>query len=673
MTKNSRLSFALAILILLMGAALRLIQLNELPPGLSTQEVTDLRLAQNVRQGNVQVFFDLGGEGRETLYPAVLATSGSLLGTGPVLYAALSFWAGMITLSIVFAVTRRLYGDLAGLGALSLLAFSWWPVLLSRMVGRETLLPLLVSVVLLCLALGLPAYWRHRGYNTQTAAFAGLGVAIAMGVYLHPAGIVVAVMALVMVLYYLLRGKPRPNDAMRRAIGFTLIVSLILIIPYLTSVLQTPGFSGWDRLVGGLTADSTPLPERAARALLSLGLTGEQNPQYNPPGRPLFDPISALILIFGVAVAIRSARKLRYTLLLVALVMLAPLSLLAPNNPSWLAISVLLPVLAMSYGLGLSALGGVLRQRRLAYAVALILAVFNAGWLVTTIYGDWARSPEVRSAYNARVAELAQHIDQTGDSVPTLICSGDVTEPGSRSGISNARLLTLLVHNPATIDRFLDCATGLIFVEGGANQELILPNRNRLSPIDPALERWLTLGTSNNRGDIISMMVENSLADQTGLFTTSAPVYPEPEVANADAPLLPPIRFENNLTFLGYEVPGDSFRPGGIVPVVSYWRVDGTLPADLILFAHVYTDMAAPPIANRDAISVVPQQLQARDIFMQVHYIQLPETLPPRGYTVAIGAYRQLSATRLSVLSEPDSQPLGTRLILFPIEVIAND
>src|SRR5690606_16471942 len=106
------------------------------------------------------------------------------------------------------------------------------------------------------------------------------------------------------------------------------------------------------------------------------------------------------------------------------------------------------------------------------------------------------------------------------------------------------------------------------------------------------------------------------------LFTTMAPVRLDPQASPGSDPLLPPVRLEGNLTFLGYERLVNEIQPGGILPVVTYWRVDGILPIDLTLFAHLYDDLGAAPLANQDSISVVPSQLTDRDIFLQVHFIQ---------------------------------------------------
>lgn len=134
----------------------------------------------------------------------------------------------------------------------------------------------------------------------------------------------------------------------------------------------------------------------------------------------------------------------------------------------------------------------------------------------------------------------------------------------------------------------------------------------------------------------------------------------------------PRCRLENNLTFLGYVPVMTRVKPGGVLPVVTYWRVDGMLPPDLVVFSHLYGDLGAAPLANLDSISMRPISLAQRDVFMQVHLLRLPETLPERTYDIAVGAYRTQSLQRLQVLLEPDLRPAGTRLILYSVEVTSN-
>lgn len=94
-------------------------------------------------------------------------------------------------------------------------------------------------------------------------------------------------------------GRPRLTDPIRRSIGFTALLVLIFVVPYLLSAMNLPHLSGAVRLVSGLTSDPTPVWERAFNSVMGLGLLGDSNPAVNIPGRPFTDPISALIIGLG--------------------------------------------------------------------------------------------------------------------------------------------------------------------------------------------------------------------------------------------------------------------------------------------------------------------------------------------------------------------------------------
>jgi hypothetical protein len=56
---SNRVGFALAAALLLLAAGLRLWQIESLPPGFHPQEITDIRITESVRSGNVAVFYNL--------------------------------------------------------------------------------------------------------------------------------------------------------------------------------------------------------------------------------------------------------------------------------------------------------------------------------------------------------------------------------------------------------------------------------------------------------------------------------------------------------------------------------------------------------------------------------------------------------------------------------------
>ena len=160
------------------------------------------------------------------------------------------------------------------------------------------------------------------------------------------------------------------------------------------------------------------------------------------------------------------------------------------------------------------------------------------------------------------------------------------------------------------------------------------------------------------------------LADRAGEFTTMAPVWYDPDFAGEAVPVPAPIRFGENLTFLGYQPNVERlYLPGETVDVITYWRAEGTVPTDLTLFTHILSDPVTL-IKGRDVISVNPARLHDRDVFIQVTSIALPETALASEYFVSVGAYRQTVAERLSVFK--DDQLYGDRIFLYAIEVQEN-
>lgn len=676
MTKNSRTSFAIAILLLLAGTALRLYSIATLPPGLHAQEIIDVRLAENVRQGDVQVFFSIGGEGREGLYPTILAAITGLMGRGTIGYHIFSAWVGVLTLAVVYALARRLYGDLAGLAALALLAVSMWPVLLARQVGRETLLPLLASVVLLALALGLPVYWRRRDVRTQTVAFGALGLFVGLSFYVHPAGLIVALMAALIVIYMLAR--TRMSRQTRSYIIYTALMIVIVATPYLTSALRLPDLNGAVRLFRGGIVSDQPLSDRFVNGILGIGLVGDSDPTYNVPGRPLFDPLSFVLIGVGLVVALRYMRKARYAVTVIAVITLLPLALFAPKSPYFPAYAAVLPILVLLFGLGVTIVARRIRQRSVVYIGLALLTLFNGAWTVLSLFNNWPASPDVQTAYNSSTASLARYIDLTSAEIPTVICSDDVTRTGPQVQLSSTRLITLLMNRRDAPVREVDCNIGMVMANGGERQQIILTDPKILTTTNPLIQAWLAdarpvEGEKLPSGMVWQLDVSQKLADTIGRFTTTAPVAYDPRYMRGQHEgFAPPVRFGNNLTFLGYESLPNQFQPGDTVTVVTYWRVDGMLPRDLELFTHILADPDANPLGNRSGnISVIPAQLKQRDIFMQVTYVPLSMSIPPRRYLVSIGAYRESSTNRERLqVFDSSNAPRGDRLMLYSIDVV---
>ena len=185
-------------------------------------------------------------------------------------------------------------------------------------------------------------------------------------------------------------------------------------------------------------------------------------------------------------------------------------------------------------------------------------------------------------------------------------------------------------------------------------------------------------------GSVLRLDVEQRLRDAGGRWDLLAPVYFMPEADEPPPQAKLPVPLEEGLTFAGYDpnVFNGERQPGGDpIVLVTYWRVDEPLPADLGIYAHLlgYTQTEPPvlqiePWAEANSIDVQPSELEPRDFFIQVSYIWLRENLRPDRYALTVGAYRDEVAVlenHLSVLDAAQNYaPHGDRLLLGHITVV---
>ncbi len=668
---SSRTANVLAVVLLLVGMGFRLWHLATNPPGFHPDEISDIRIAETVRQGRVEVFYDLGNEGREGLYETVLTVVTGAVGGGLIGYRMMSVWLGLLTLAAVYTLVKHLYTPMAALAALALLSVSMLPVLLSRTVGRESILPLLLTLILLSLAHAFSISHGSIHRTPKTTPFTALGLLLGVGFYLHEQHFIIALVSLAFIAFMIIR---RPMS--RRRLGylaFTMVIMIVVAVPYMISAIRLPELSGAERVFAGLATQHPGPIDAIGRGLAGFFLIGDSNPIYNLPGRPLIDIVSALFLLIGLIVAVRFARRVCYTLPLVALFVLLPVALLPSNSPSFKSMTVLLPLVALFFGVGVSAIyQGVNRRARPVFAgLLLVLFVVNGAWTALDLFERWPALPAVQAAYGGNVAQIAHYLDKTSDELPTVLCVKNL-DPEATAGLDSYELLALMMHRQNVPLRYADCGSGMIFANGGEREQIVFLEPDTMFDLHSDVRDWLAQGELLAGPDVPSQTVvvldsEQALADTIGRFTTTVPVLFAPETPGGMALTQPPVRFGGNVAFLGYEpVSGQSYEPGDYVTLVSYWRVDGVVPSDLRLFTHVLLDPTVIA-AQRDLISVLPGSLRPRDVILQISFVRLPDVMPEGRFRLSIGAYEDNTDTRLPVFEGDDQR--GARLFLDEITV----
>ncbi len=152
---------------LLLGALLRLVALDRVPPGLSHDEAYNGITALEVwLLGRRDIFFDIYN-GIEPLIVYWEAIYFQLFGITPLAMRLVDVTAGMLTIPLTYVLARRLVKDsqaespaLAGwlpLIAAAGVSLSFWAIFVSRLTLRAVTLPLLELPALSCLWRGLTA------------------------------------------------------------------------------------------------------------------------------------------------------------------------------------------------------------------------------------------------------------------------------------------------------------------------------------------------------------------------------------------------------------------------------------------------------------------------------------------------------------------------------------
>ena len=670
---TSRMSYLLVVVLLVLASALRIIDLSHLPQGFSDDEIINIRLADNVRQGDIYVFFPGEDGGREGLYHVLAAFVTSFVGEGTVGFRILSVWLGVLSVAIIYTLGRHLFNPIIGVLAAGLLSVNMSAILLSRAVSSDAAVLFLVSATMLALARSLPVYRRTRVVTSNVASFAALGVLLGVGFYMHPSGLFIVLGAMVYIAHLVFVRNVMFRQR-RGYTGFAILLMLIISMPYVISSVNLPQYAAGQRILSHYTDG---LLRSILDGLASIIYTGDADPLHNLPGRPLVDIFSGLFILAGFFICILRRHRPRFMLMLLMFLLTLPAAFIVENSPNFARMSVIFPQLAIFFGMGFYSL---IRSRifvdivfrRLAVAGVLALLGLNLIWTWQDLFVDWRDNEAVMPLVNGELGKIAHYLDVTADETPVVLCNPAWDSSQLESAVIEIDKTLLMMNRSNFAYHEANCARSLLLTNGGERQRIVFFNQQTRENSHPYLQEWLStsLPVSGDvpRGSIVELTTSALLAHRAGEFTTTAPVSHAPEVSEPE-PIAPPIRFGGNLTFLGYEPKvRREYAPGESVEVITYWRAEGELLPDLTLLTHV---LASPvtPIGIRDVLYVNPVLMRDRDVFIQVTRVQLPAEALPGELLVSVGVYRQADLKRLPVLE--GDQERGDRIFLYSVEVLA--
>lgn len=620
-----------ATLILLAGAALRLLWLHDVPPGLAQDEVLDADIVESIRQGQ-HAFFFREGYGHEPLYHYWSVPFQALLGDNVLSIRLPAFTLGLLLVAVTMRWLRRDVGRVAALVAGGGLALSWWPILFSRVGLRPIMEPLLL--------VGIAWFWQRQPWLA--------GVCLGLALYTYTAARVLPLLPLLFLIYLGVRRlsarwRPLPSPALWRQVGWrqpaiVLGVGLLLALPLFVTLRLDPSLDERARqLSGPLTAlqagDWRPIWQTTRATLGVFAFTGDPRWTYTLPHQPLFDPFTALMFFGGLGLAFWRWRQPWYGWLLLWLGLALLPSAITPDAPSLVRLVGALPLV---YGLPALFIQELIsrsqkrtssktntRHALITGGLALLI-LLNGGRTVINGFTRWSQAPDTRLKYQTILYDMARRWQQ--QPAAALVVADDWVDP-----IDVDSLRRNLGRDPQA--RWVQGGRALVFPATAAvdadGAHLYAPE---YAPPAPDLLAWAAASTAP---------VYRSAGDP------SFAVWVLPPAPTASA--LAPVTFDDHLTFLGYQ-----WLPGPPPRLITQWRVEQALPPDIAIFAHIL-DQQDNLIAQHDGFDAFAPTLQAGDVFWQWHPLALSPTAAPPA-TLSLGLYTRGDLMRLTHAGNPPDQ-----------------
>jgi len=317
MTLTPRTYRWVALILLLIAAVMRLVLLQDVPPGLGLDEVLNAGIVTSILKGNHAIFFR-EGFGHEPLYHYLAVPFQFLVGDNFLSIRLPAVLLGLLLVALTMRWARREFGAIVSLVSGLGLAISWWPIVFSRIGIRPILEPLMLVLV--------AWFWGRRPWLS--------GILLGLSTYTYTAARVSLLIPVFMFVYYLIFDRrARTRNANLKSSAITLLIALIVFLPLQITLLANPNLQQRvtqlsEPLSALFEGDPRPVLEMTLDTLGVFSFKGDPRTTYSIPDRPLFDPLTSLLFFAGLLIALRRIHKAKYAYILVWLgVTLLPSSL----------------------------------------------------------------------------------------------------------------------------------------------------------------------------------------------------------------------------------------------------------------------------------------------------------------------------------------------------------
>ncbi len=647
---SRRVRWAAICLILLSAAAIRLIGLNRVPPGLSHDEAYNgITALQVLLEGRRSIFFDIYN-GIEPLIIYWQALYLRLFGIVPLAMRLVNVTAGLLTVALTYPVAYRLFEKtsprrahwLATLSAAGV-ALSFWAVFISRLALRAVTLPLFELPAVYCLWRGFTAD-RSTHKTRYLLWFLAAGAAAGAAMYTYLASRFLPLLPLVFLGYLLMRRQVRRHHWLgvlvfyaAWGVVFAPLAGYYLAHPDIFSQRANQVLT----LPAALAGNFLPLLTSTWHTLASFGLIGPGSSRYGLAGKPIFEPIGAVFFVVGLAVTIARLRRPRqeampYALLLIWWIVLLVPDFITSESPHYLRMVGALPPTYILWALGLVTVvdwlrGRVPRLRRLLIPAVLAYLLLVTGVTVFDYFGRWASDVEARGIYGAEFTEAVAYLDTHQLPGPAAISSAYYRD------WDRFRLDLQTGHHPPFVLWFYGPQT-LLLPPPGADMR---PTYLFLASAPPH-PRWLDYLQLDTLGrDMAAYTLKPAFPTQ---LENELDAVIGARLDETDA-LYPVVRLD------GYEI--DALpQAGRQLPILLYWTALRDVPGspDYAFFVHLRDDQGRS-WAQIDANGFDAVDWQPDVNVLQWLNLDLPPDLPPIAYTLQLGLEDRSTGEVLPVIS----------------------
>ncbi len=643
--------------LLLLAFGLRIVGLDNAPPGLRYDELQNYLMAGRVLEGERPLYF-AESWGHEPLYHYLQASTLTLAGESDWSLRLPSVILGMIEIAATWLVAKKLFGRKVGLLTSTFLTLSFWAIFYSRVGLRVGAVTAFASLMIYFLwrCWERPSTQRWAGLTDSLLA----GLFMAAGIYTYLSGRVLPAIFLGFLLLTAVFQWQQFKNRWPRFL-LTAVVAGLLCWPLFQAIAANP--SGEQRLellnqaiVAFQDGDPLPVLNLTWRALGMYLILGEQDWLYNLNGRPIFNLITAVFFLGGLLWAIWRWRQPRFRLLLLWFVGGTGPAMIAPPAASLTHTIVAQPAAFILLAIGLTQAWNWLAQRqKTAAAILLTLLIFFSGVEASRAYFNvWNQHPDVHQLYQGGItaaADAAQNAPSTGP----ILLGGPYINYWQPWNALNYELAT-----PEEVDgvRWFNPAGAWVWPATPSTATYYFP-KAPLDPqqYDPQLLALFEADAIQVPTTAVSYLAyrlddaptfEQTLAHTTAESTINWP----PDFAHLPPPQLP-LTFDDHLQLLA--VSQATQTPNNTVRFITYWQVQTADPTPLVAFVHLTSD-GIDIWGQQDWLDVRQAGLQPGDRFAQIHTAPINPGTPPGIYYLQLGLYQPDTLIRLPITAENGQQ-----------------